>query len=146
MRRHRNLGRRTQPRRHPAHSPLTLPRLSRRSCRGGARAGTLLDSFSGALPAKLMELLAKHKGAGSKPRANWLLVALLGGVAAACLLAVSAALKDAPAAPVAAAAPPAEARPGDAEAAAPEEQESEPLLRAPAKKSAGGPSKGARQA
>jgi hypothetical protein len=111
-----------------------------------ARAGTLLDSSSGALPAKLMELLAKHKGAGSKPRANWLLVALLGGVAAACLLAVSAALKDAPAAPVAAGAPPAAARPGDAEAAAPEEQESEPLLRAPAKKSAGGPSKGARQA
>jgi hypothetical protein len=119
-----------------------------------ACAGTLLDSFSGALPQKLMELLARHKGEGSKPRANWLLVALLGGVAAAVTFAVRAALQDAPAAHQAAAsrpAAPASSRQGDASGDAvaaplPPPEEQEERVRAPAKKSGSGPSKGARQA
>ena len=109
-----------------------------------------MDSFSGAVPQKLMELLAKHKGDAPR-RGPWVLLALLAGVAGAGAWAIASAMRDVsapepPAPPPAGTALAADAAPGVAEVdALPGPPAAEGAARAPAKKASAAPSKGARR-
>ncbi len=112
------------------------------------RGGALLDSFSGAIPQKLMELLQKHKPDAGPARANWKLLALTGvlvaGVAAALRQSQRSALQALPAAAQSLvgepAGPDAALLPRDER---PDEEEEAPARQGPPAKAASTPSRGA---
>jgi hypothetical protein len=114
---------------------------------GRLSSGALLDSFSGALPHKLMELLGKHKGDAPAQRGGLKLLALLVAVSAGVAAALVFGAQPAPPPPPP---PPPQTRTDEDDReppAAPLADEGDPQRRvAPAKKAAGEPSKGAQMA
>lgn len=110
------------------------------------RGGVLVESFSGAVPQKLLELLAKHKDPAGTRASSWKLVALTGllvtGVALALRGGRPSQREEAVTAPATAAAE----QPAASGAGTGEEEEAPPVRQGPAAKPASAPSRGATHA